>query len=124
MKETVVNENKCACGNKKGVDEISCEVCFEDLRYKIAKRLQPNITIVSAGGFVSLDEFITAVKECGVAPVGTCVICGGNYIWGGNNPAPVANGEDDRCCSFCCDNVVMPARFEGILKESSGKQRG
>ena len=50
-----------------------------------------------------------------------CCICeseiekkflGDEMYWDkGNNPAPVKNGENDRCCDFCNDTVVIPTRM-------------
>jgi hypothetical protein len=70
--------------------------------------------IVTAFGEISLDEFINHIKERGIGPVGTCAICGGNYVFGGNNPRPVATGKNDRCCARRNEEIVMPARFKAV----------
>lgn len=40
-----------------------------------------------------------------------CVLCD-NFFWGyGNNPYPLAKGEDDECCDECNATKVIPARL-------------
>lgn len=53
-----------------------------------------------------------------------CAICGkelrSKY---GNNPYPVVQDNEARCCDMCNDNFVIPARIDGvntIEKEISG----
>jgi hypothetical protein len=52
-----------------------------------------------------------------------CCICGeqierqlgpdGTVAWDkGHNPAPVMDGDDDRCCGQCNSNVVLPERLK------------
>lgn len=42
---------------------------------------------------------------------GTCCLCGGRFEHYGNNPWPLADDEDDRCCDKCDAEKVIPARF-------------
>ena len=56
-----------------------------------------------------------------------CCLCGreithdryapGEYL--GNNPWPLADGENDRCCDWCNDTKVIPARIELVVNPSS-----
>jgi hypothetical protein len=41
---------------------------------------------------------------------GTCILCGGTYREHGNNPEPVAQLDDGRCCHECNSIVVIPVR--------------
>ena len=43
-----------------------------------------------------------------------CCICGKEFIGWGNDPWPIANGEDDVCCDDCNYSEVIPARLEQI----------
>ena len=40
-----------------------------------------------------------------------CSICGTMWQGWGNNPAPVTDGENDRCCNPCNTTHVLPARI-------------
>lgn len=44
-----------------------------------------------------------------------CCICG-EYFWDhfGNNPYPVVEDEDARCCNYCNSRFVIPARLRII----------
>ena len=44
-----------------------------------------------------------------------CCICGEKFEGWGNNPWPVK--EDGRCCDYCNDAVVIPARIMMLTKE-------
>lgn len=41
-----------------------------------------------------------------------CCICGKEFEGWGNNPAPILNGEDDRCCDECNWEHVIPERIK------------
>lgn len=43
----------------------------------------------------------------------TCCFCGRHIEGFGNNPAPLKNDEDDRCCDSCNSELVIPARIFG-----------
>jgi hypothetical protein len=42
---------------------------------------------------------------------GRCCLCGGPYADFGNNPWPVSELEDGRCCVACNETHVIPARL-------------
>jgi len=42
---------------------------------------------------------------------GICCVCGGRYTLYGNNPAPLTEDKDARCCTRCDYLYVIPARF-------------
>ena len=42
-----------------------------------------------------------------------CSICRENYTGYGNNAQPV---NDGRCCDFCNNTVVIPARLQMIMR--------
>lgn len=54
-------------------------------------------------------------------PLLTCCLCGKEFIGWGNNPYPLAEGEDDRCCDECNYTKVIPARLARIA-EAYGKE--
>ena len=43
--------------------------------------------------------------------VGTCCICGKEYTHFGNNPYPLTDDEEARCCKSCDFQYVIPARI-------------
>mgnify|MGYP001438092283 CR=1 FL=1 len=41
-----------------------------------------------------------------------CCFCGHTIpVWQSNNPDPADTREDARCCMWCDDAIVLPARF-------------
>jgi hypothetical protein len=48
---------------------------------------------------------------------GECCLCGGKYHLYGNNPWPLSDDDDDRCCGQCDREYVIPARVELIRAE-------
>lgn len=46
----------------------------------------------------------------------TCCICGKECVGWGNNPDPVVEDENARCCDECNDKYVIPARLVEIYK--------
>lgn len=42
----------------------------------------------------------------------TCCICGQEFDGWGNNPYPIVEDEDARCCDDCNSSVVVPARIK------------
>ena len=40
-----------------------------------------------------------------------CVLCGGEFRGWGNNPEPLKEFEDGRCCNSCNSTKVIPARL-------------
>lgn len=49
---------------------------------------------------------------------GTCCLCGGRYTLYGNNPWPLADGEDKRCCNPCNALKVIPARLRLLASKA------
>lgn len=47
-----------------------------------------------------------------------CCICGGTFEGYGNNPWPVVNDEDARCCDVCNALEVVPERIKQIREKS------
>ena len=45
-----------------------------------------------------------------------CSICKFRFRGYGNNPWPVTQGEDDRCCDDCNAIHVVPARIANLRK--------
>lgn len=43
-----------------------------------------------------------------------CCICGKAFVGWGNNPYPVNENEDARCCDECNSKYVIPARIAGL----------
>ena len=46
-----------------------------------------------------------------------CCICGKHFEGWGNNPYPVNNHPDCRCCDDCNYEYVIPARLELIYSK-------
>lgn len=40
-----------------------------------------------------------------------CCICGEKFTGWGNDPYPVVNDEDAKCCDMCNQTRVLPARM-------------
>jgi len=49
---------------------------------------------------------------------GTCCLCGGEYTHYGNNPYPLGNNPNDRCCDECNSTKVIPARILAMVEAS------
>ena len=45
-----------------------------------------------------------------------CVICGKHFVGYGNNPSPINDKPNRRCCDECNWAYVIPARIMGIDK--------
>lgn len=46
-----------------------------------------------------------------------CCVCGAKILDYGNNPYPVVDDEDARCCDQCNMEYVIPARIAMIIQE-------
>jgi len=92
-------------------DDFACDMCMEDLSYNICSRMSPDEMVATMTEIIPLDEFLDRVIERGIDPVGECCLCEGNYIWGGNNPYPVVDDDESRCCTRCDVEVVTPTRI-------------
>ena len=104
---------KCACGNPLGSRKLACSECNRDFIYTI-KRFRS----YSEAQYEGILEY---VKTKGIGPVGQCVLCGGNYIFNGHNPAPVVKDDGARCCRVCNESVVLPTRFK-LFAEFAARQ--
>ena len=58
-----------------------------------------------------MDKTYLQGKKDLTLPEFTCCICGENFNDFGNNPWPVNNDEDAKCCDECNINYVIPARI-------------
>lgn len=99
----------CACGNSKGAGALCCSVCDKSLSLYLDHR-------VKYEGLNKAKFLKSMRKDHGIGVAGKCSLCEGNYIFGGNNPQPVIDDYDARCCDVCNDTVVTPARFNQIKK--------
>lgn len=54
-----------------------------------------------------------------------CCICGEYFTGWGNNPWPVSNDEDDKCCDYCNFTKVLPERIAmlGMRKENQNGEQ-
>ena len=52
-----------------------------------------------------------------------CCICGRTVKGFGNNPWPVDNREDARCCDECNEAEVIPARIVQIMEKAYGTEQ-
>lgn len=43
-----------------------------------------------------------------------CVLCGKPFSEFGNNPEPLKPYDTGKCCNFCNDTKVIPARMRGL----------
>lgn len=48
-----------------------------------------------------------------------CCLCGSEWIGWGNNPDPLGDVHTDRCCDFCNQSKVDPARLGRIAWEKA-----
>ena len=53
----------------------------------------------------------------------TCCICGQVFTGYGNNPWPVNDDEDARCCDTCNADVVIPARVKRFTGFNYGTEQ-
>ena len=50
-----------------------------------------------------------------------CCICGREFAGFGNNPYPVDNAPDHRCCDDCNSEYVIPARLDLMYNKKEDK---
>lgn len=50
-----------------------------------------------------------------------CCICGQKFTGWGNNPYPVVDDDDARCCDMCNQTRVLPARMAQMFSKKEGK---
>lgn len=99
----------CACGNLKKPGALCCSECDKALRFYLDIRAKDK-------GFNKVKFLESIRKNHGIGIAGKCSLCGGNYIFGGNNPQPVIDDYDARCCERCDAEIVLPARLNHIKK--------
>lgn len=51
-----------------------------------------------------------------------CCVCGCEFEGYGNNPYPLVNDEEARCCDECDDAVVIPARIEALNEDKKEEE--
>lgn len=51
-----------------------------------------------------------------------CCICHCKFHGWGNNPWPVKDGENDRCCDICNESKVIPARLAMMYNSKEVKK--
>ena len=51
-----------------------------------------------------------------------CCICSRTFEGYGNNPWPVVNDPEARCCDQCNDEKVIPARILQIMENRRGTE--
>jgi len=101
----------CAYGDSKKTGALCCPACDKALHQYLERR-NKNVCF-------NKTEFLKYMrKDHGIGVAGKCSLCDGNYIFGGNNPQPIIDDYDARCCDRCEEDVVFPARIKRI---SSGK---
>jgi len=101
-KETI-STKVCACGNSKGAGTLCCSVCDATLKDYLERRAKWE-------GLNKASFLKHLRKNHGIGVAGKCSLCDGNYILGGNNPQPVIDDYDARCCDRCNYTVVLEAR--------------
>jgi hypothetical protein len=52
-----------------------------------------------------------------------CCICGGMCKGYGNNPWPVVEDVGSRCCEYCNDTKVIPARIKLMTERKDGTEQ-
>lgn len=109
----------CECGNRKSPKDLVCPKCNVDLENNIIARSMPWGNALTPDRETVRKVLLKHAKEVGIGPVGTCAICGGHYIWGGNNPYPVITDKDARCCTRCDNAVVIPARIDEMITKTA-----
>jgi len=50
-----------------------------------------------------------------------CCICGVIFKGYGNNPWPIADRKDDRCCDRCNAEVIIPERIKRIYNGNKSR---
>ena len=99
----------CACGSSKRAGALCCSICDKPLSHYLERRTRYE-------GF-NKTQFLKSIRrDHGIGVAGKCSLCDGNYIFGGNNPQPVIDNYDARCCDKCNDTIVSQARINHIRK--------
>jgi len=53
-----------------------------------------------------------------------CCLCEEEMDDMGNNPEPLMDGPEDRCCDYCNRTKVVPARLGALLEKAHSKDDG
>ena len=107
-KETIPT-TVCSCGNPKPSGVLCCDTCIDALEYYLYLRAMRE--------GLDLEKFFENMwDDYGVGVAGKCSLCNGNYIFGGNNPQPVINDYNARCCERCNEEIVKPERIKNLYK--------
>jgi len=102
----------CACGSFKEPGALSCSACNKALENYLELRIK------NEGKYFNKTKFMKCIhKNHGIGVAGKCSLCGENYIFGGNNPQPVIDDFDARCCETCDKTVVISARVAAMKEE-------
>ena len=59
----------------------------------------------------NLTAALVRTSRCTFPKTYTCCICGREFHNYGNNPQPISQKIEDRCCNECNLKHVMPARI-------------
>ena len=103
---SIKSPSVCVCGNTKEISDLGCPACLEAIQYVIDTGIIPNIG---------------TLKNRGFNPAGKCSLCSGNYVLGGNNPQPVIEDFNARCCHKCNYTVVLSARIKEFQQTKNEK---
>ena len=52
-----------------------------------------------------------------------CCICGHNCVGYGNNPWPIVNDDNARCCDICNERKVIPERINLVMGHNNGTEQ-
>jgi len=53
-----------------------------------------------------------------------CCLCGAEFTEWGNNPEPIKSFEEGKCCNWCNDKYVIPARIRDLFADRGLLTRG
>lgn len=51
-----------------------------------------------------------------------CVLCGETFFGYGNNPWPLSEHPEDRCCDDCNREFVIPARLRKLIDDKEEEE--
>jgi len=104
-----IRTKSCACGNPKEAGALCCSICDKALHDYLERRIKYE--------GLNKAKFMKSIrKDHGIGVAGKCSLCDGNYIFGGNNPQPIIDDYDARCCDNCEETFVLKARMNHIRK--------
>ena len=65
--------------------------------------------------FITVGEINKYIRTLDEEETFKCCICLNECRGLGNNPDPISENEDDRCCDNCNMTKVIPARLKAVL---------